>query len=78
MDAAQAARIAELEEKCAVEIEELRGKQKQEYDILVNAHAPHNCSQSLHARSTTPGGGLVWVLCAIFVVWFSILRTRSS
>lgn len=37
MDAAQAARVAALQEKCVTEIEELKGKQKAEYDILVSA-----------------------------------------
>lgn len=39
MDAAQAARVAALQEKCVAEIEELKGKQKAEYDILVSASA---------------------------------------
>lgn len=35
-EAAQAARIRLLTEKCATEIEELKGKQKKEYDIMVS------------------------------------------
>lgn len=38
MEAAQAARVASLEEKCTSEIEELKIKQKKEYDILVGGN----------------------------------------
>lgn len=38
MDAAQIARIRALKEKCAAELEELKVKQKTEYDILVRIH----------------------------------------
>ena len=36
MDAAQAARIQSLLEKCAAEVEALKKTQKNEYDILVS------------------------------------------
>lgn len=36
MDTAQAARMNALKEKCAAEIEELKAKQKKEYDVLVS------------------------------------------
>lgn len=35
MDAAQAARVQSLLEKCAAEVESLKRMQKKEYDILV-------------------------------------------
>lgn len=35
MESAQAARISGLLEKCAAEIEDLKSKQKNEYDVLV-------------------------------------------
>lgn len=38
MDATQAARTASLLEKCAAEIEEVKRKQKNEYDVLVSKY----------------------------------------
>lgn len=40
MDAAQGTRVVALREKCVAEIEELKGKQKAEYDVLVSARKP--------------------------------------
>lgn len=40
MDAAQATRTASLMEKCAAEIEEVKRKQKTEYDVLVSYFVP--------------------------------------
>lgn len=60
MDAAQAARVAALQEKCVAEIEELKGKQKAEYDVLVSG------SPVMHYRPCTAYGTVMfhlWTTC---------------
>lgn len=46
MDAAQIARVRALKEKCAAELEELKAKQKKEYDILVRIRIHHRLLSS--------------------------------
>lgn len=41
MTSAQEARIASLLEKCAAEIEDLKVKQKKEYDVLASTNFVH-------------------------------------
>lgn len=49
MDAAQAARIQSLLEKCAAEVEALKKMQKNEYDILVSV-GPLSPAERAHSK----------------------------
>lgn len=64
MDAEQAARIASLEEKCAGEIEELKGKQKTEYDVLVSMLSAQPAA-SKNGTATSP----ITALCGARIHW---------
>lgn len=66
MEAGQAARVTALEEKCALEIDELRANQKKEYDILASVLTPRDIEENGSVYSL--GCVVVLVLHALVLV----------